>query len=113
MADKLIQVVAEGDSLFGKAFKFIEQIGEHILVDIKTDVGVIQRVFHKDHVQEISNNVPTVTTAAAVNASGVAKETAPAPAPTPAATPAGLPENTATPSTPPVGTTPPVENAGQ
>lgn len=75
----LVQVIAEGDSLFGKAFTFLKQLGEHFLVEIETDLGKIERVFHKDHVQIITNNIPTVTASSDVAASGVVLETAPAP----------------------------------
>lgn len=75
----LVQVVKTGDSLFGKAFTFLKEVGEHVLVEIETEGGKIERVFHKDHVQVIQNNVPSHATTEQVEASAIVLETAPAP----------------------------------
>jgi hypothetical protein len=72
MENKIVEVIAEGDSLFGKAFKFVKQVGEFVFVEIEAEGRVIEAVFHQDHVQAtITNKVLPTTTAAEVAVSGV------------------------------------------
>lgn len=70
--DTLVQITAEGDSLFGKAFKFVEEVGEKIKVIILTEVGEIEALFEKKHVQPVKSDVVSPATVAEVGASNVA-----------------------------------------
>lgn len=91
----LVQIIKEGDSLFGKAFSFVKTEGEHLLVEIKSEGQVLFRWLHHSDVQPIANNNPSVATVADVHASTaavVAKPTG-SPATAPATPPAAKDEH--------------------
>lgn len=76
---KIVQVVAEGDSLFGKFVHFVEEVGEHVVVDIETEVGKIRRFIHKDAVKPAEAGPVTKTLVGNVTSSTVATEAIPGP----------------------------------
>lgn len=80
-AGSLVKIAKEGDSLFGKIFKVLKEDAEHVIAEIKTEIGVIEKVFEKKHVNAVVGTGTTAVTQNQVKASTVALETAPAPAP--------------------------------
>lgn len=72
-----VKITSEGDSLFGKIAHFVEEVGEHIAVDVETEIGKIRRFFHKDHVEVIPAVASTKVTVAEVSASTKALPSAP------------------------------------
>lgn len=74
MSQTLIKVVKEGDSLFGKAFKWLKDEGDYVLLEIETEVGKVEKWFHREHVVATT---ATIATPAQIENSTVALTVAP------------------------------------
>lgn len=75
-AGSVVKVVKSGDSLLGKVFKVIEEKGEHILAEIKTEAGIVEAYFEKKHVNVVAGAGVTHVTKAEAIASAAAAPTA-------------------------------------
>lgn len=96
----LVIVTKKADSLFGHVFKVLEEGFDWIKAEIKTEVGVVEKFFHKDHVAPVGSQATgniTAPSSAQVAKSEAANAIAPgtAPTPEPVAVPAAPPAETA------------------
>lgn len=49
---KIVEIIKEGDALAGKAFTWIRDGGEHVIVEVETEVGKWLAKVHSSHVKD-------------------------------------------------------------